>query len=194
MFHATRPALRALAQVVIGEDQQRHRLDHRHGARQHARIVAALGLEGHRLAAAVDGLLRLADRRRRLEGDAEDDVLAVADAALHAAGAVGHRAHAAALGGERIVVLDAGQRRAGEAAADLEALRRRQRHHGARQVGFELVEHRLAEARRHAAADALDDAAERIAGAARLVDARDHRRRGVGVRTAHDVRLDRRRA
>ena len=49
----------------------------------------------------------------------------------------------------------------------------------ARQIGLELVEHRLAEAGRHVAADALDDAAERVAGAPRLVDARDHRRRGA---------------
>ena len=39
-------------------------------------------------AAAIDGLLRLRDRRGRLEGDAQQDGLAVADAALYAAGAV----------------------------------------------------------------------------------------------------------
>ena len=54
-----------------------------------------------------------------------------------------------------------------------------------REVGLELVEHRLAQPGGHAAADALDDAAERVAGAPRRVDARDHRsaaarRRGSG--------------
>ena len=95
---------------------------------------------------------------------------------------------------ERVVVLDAGELRAGEAAADLEALRRRQRHDAVREVGLELVEDRLAEAGGHAAADALDDAAEGVAGAARLVDAGDHALGRAGVGAADDVRLDLRRA
>ena len=53
--------------------------------------------------------------------------------------------------------------RAREAAADLEALRRGQRHHRLREIGLELVEDRLAEPGGHAARDALDDAAERVA-------------------------------
>ena len=80
---------------------------------------------------------------------------------------VGGARPAVAAGDERVVVLAAGQARAGEAAADLEALRRRQRQHRPGEVGLELVEDRLAEPGRHAARDALDDAAERVAVAAR---------------------------
>ena len=38
-------ALRPLPERVIHQDERGHRLDHRHGARQHARIVAAPALE-----------------------------------------------------------------------------------------------------------------------------------------------------
>src|SRR5262245_24931107 len=163
------PALSALPQIVIGKYEARHCFDHRDRARQHARVVAALGFQRHGVSAAVDGLLGLANGGGRLERDAEHDVLAVADAALYAAGTVADGAHAALLDGERIVVGDSGQRHTAEPAADLEAFRRWQRHDRARQVGLELVEHRLAEPGRHAATDALDDAAERIAGTPRRV-------------------------
>ena len=105
-----------------------------------------------------------ADGGGGLEGDAQHDALAVADAALDAAGAVG--------GGARPAVRAPARRRrcarcrsarAGEAAADLEALRRGQREQALREVGLELVEHRLAEPGRHAARHALDHAAERVA-------------------------------
>ena len=62
-----------------------------------------------------------------------------------------------------------------------------QRHQRARQVGLELVEHRLAEPGRHAARDALDHAAERVAARARGVDASPPSRRPrprSGQRTA----------
>ena len=52
-----------------------------------------------------------------------------------------------AFGHEGVVVLGALEERAGEAAADLEALGRRQRKHRLREVGLEPVEDRLAEAR-----------------------------------------------
>ena len=132
-----------------------------------------------------------ADGGRRLEGDAQQDRLAVRDAALHAARAVARGARPASLAGhERIVVLASGEARAGEAAADLEALRGRQREHALREIGLELVEHRLAESRRHAPRQARHDAAEGVAAPPRGVDALLHARRGLGVGAAHGVRLD----
>ena len=59
-----------------------------------------------------------------------------------------------------------------------------------REVGLELVEDRLAEARRHAPRHARDHAAERVAAAARRVDRLLHARRGLGVGAAHRARLD----
>src|SRR5207244_3483309 len=83
------------------------------------------------------------------ERDANSDRLAVRDPALDAARMVGSRPHApAARVVERIVVLAAEKARAGEPAADLESLRRRQRQHRLGQIRFQLVEHRLAPSRR----------------------------------------------
>ena len=86
-------------------------------------------------------------------------------------------------GDERVVVLEAGETRAGEAAADLEALRRGQREHALREVGVEAVEDRLAETGRDVADDAFDDTAERVAVAAGLLDRGDHAL-GLGGRRA----------
>ena len=102
-------ALAALSEAVVGEHERHHRLDDRHRARQHAGVVAAARLDRGVVPVLVDGLLLAQDRRRRLERDADDDVLAVRDAALDAARAVGARADAAVAVVERIVVLAAGQ-------------------------------------------------------------------------------------
>ena len=82
----------AVTEVVVGEDQQHLGLDDGHSARQHAGIVAALGLQRATPPLAVDGALGLANRRGRLEEHTADDRLAVGDAPLDAARAVGPRA------------------------------------------------------------------------------------------------------
>ena len=74
--------------------------------------------------------------------------------------------------------------RAGKAAADLEALGRGKRKHRLGQVGLEAVEDRLAEARRDAADAAVDDAADRVALGADLLDPFDHGRGGGRIRAA----------
>ena len=55
-----------------------------------------------------------------------------------------------------------------DAGADLHRLHRVDAHHGVREVGIQPVEHRFAQARRHAARDHRDFRAERIALAADL--------------------------
>jgi len=110
--------------------------------------VAALGLE-HAGRAVVGGRgLRLADGGRRLEGDGEEDVGAVGDAALDAAGVVGgggeRGGRAGGRGDERVVVRAACHAAPAEAAADLEAFRRWDRQHRVRQHRFQLVEAWLA--------------------------------------------------
>ena len=83
------------------------------------------------------------------------------------------------------------EQRAGEAAADLEALRRRQGQHGLGEVGLELVEDRLAQPGGHAAHDALDHAADGIAlRRASPRCARSSASRPSRVGAAHDVGLD----
>ena len=122
------------------------------------------------------GVLLAHHRRGRLERDAEVHRLAVGDAALHAAAAIGARPHAIALHVEGVVVLEPGEIGAGEAGADLEALARRQAQHRAGEVGLEAVEDRLAPARRTAARHARHDAAQRVAVLARRLDGGDHLR------------------
>src|SRR5207302_6948709 len=89
--------------------------------------------------------LLLHDGRGRLEGDAEVDRLAVGDASLHAARAIGARPHLVAFHVELVVVLRAAQIGAREARADLEGLARRQAQHRLGQIGLEAIEHGLAQ-------------------------------------------------
>ena len=74
---------------MIDEHEAGHRLDHRDGAGQDARVMAAARGKFRRFAGDGNGLLLLGNRRHRLEGDAKDDVLAIGDAALNAAATIG---------------------------------------------------------------------------------------------------------
>ena len=117
-------------------------------------------------------LLRLRDRRGALEPNAEINVLAITDPALHAPAPVRARAHApvGALH-ERVVVLRAGHLRAAEAGADLEGLGRGDGEHRVRELGLELVEDGLAEAGGDVADHAGDGAADGVVGFFRAEDA-----------------------
>ena len=77
-----------------------------------------------------------------------------------------------------IVVRAAACRGHGEAGAVLEGHHRRQRQQRLGQVGLELVEDRLAQARRHADRHQFADAADRILVLAHFLDQRDHLRGG----------------
>ena len=175
---------------MVGQDEGGHGLDHRDGARQHARIVAAPALERCVFQLRIDGVLLVHDGGHRLEGDAEVDGLAVGDAALHAAGIVFCRAHFAAPGPYRVVVLAAGHGDATETGADFEALGRGQAEHRLGEVGLEAVEHRVAPADWQAACDALDQAADGVAGFAGALDQADHFFGDGAVWAADNVGLD----
>ena len=153
-----------MAHPVVDQHEGGHGLDDRHGARHDAGVVAAAAHE-LRFGAAllVDGALVLNEGGGRLEGDAEDEFLAVADAALDAAGTVGLGADFAVLVDKDVVVLGAELLRAAEAAADLEALGGGDGEHGLGEVGFEAIEHGHAEADWQVAHAAFDDAADRVA-------------------------------
>ncbi len=99
-----------------------------------------------------------------LKRDAHDDVLPGGDAAEHAAGVVRQEA-----GGRHLVAMLAALLLDGrEAGADLDALDRVDAHHRVRDVRVELVEHRLAEPRRHAGRDDVDARTDRVARATQL--------------------------
>src|SRR3990172_10226558 len=96
------------------------------------------------MALAVDGLLRERDRRGGLEAHAYHHRLAVGDAALYASRAVARGARAPVRSrDEGVVVLAPGHERSGEAAPDLEALRRREGQERPGELGLEFVEERV---------------------------------------------------
>src|SRR5262249_32270593 len=120
------------------------------------------------------------------------DGLARRDPAQDPAGAIRRRAHRAGLapGHEGIVVLASFEARAVEARPDLEALARGKREERLREVGLELVEDGIAPAHGHAARDAGDDAAERVALAPSLVDRGFHASGDRRVGATDEVRVD----
>ena len=151
--------------------------------------MAASRLENSGVAVLIHSLLGAHDGRRRLESRPNHDVLPVADAALYAAGAVGASPDSARVIVEEIVVFGAGHRDAAETGADLEALAGRQREHRLREVGLQLVEHRLAQTRRHSPRHRFDHAAQGVAVLAGLLDAFDDTNGHVLVGAARDVRF-----
>lgn len=122
----------------------------------------------------LGGFLRLPDRRRRLERNAEVDRRPVRDTTLDTAGVVGASCQAllgAARGAragldlrhdEGVVVDRAGDFAAAEAGADFEALGCGDAEHGVGELGLELVEAGLAQADGDVADDAGDCAADRV--------------------------------
>jgi hypothetical protein len=182
--------LSAVAQGVVGQHEGGHGLDHRDGARQHARIVAAAAPERCVFQLLIDGVLLVHDGGHWLEGDTEVDGLAVGDAALHTAGVVFCHADFAAPGPHGVVVLAAGHGDATEAGADFEALGRGQAEHRLGQVGLESVEHRVAPANGQASCDTLDQSADGVAGFAGALDQSNHFVGDGAVRAADNVGLD----
>jgi len=110
---------------------------------------------------------------RRLEGDAEDDVLAIGDAALHAAAAVGDGGTRSPSLMKAFVVLGAFQQRAREAGADLEALAGGRLIIALARSASSLSKTGSPRPTGRVAHDAGDDAAERIASRARLLNERN---------------------
>ena len=74
---------------MVSEYQRHHRLAHRHRADADARVVTALRANVGFLSEPVDRGPRREDRRRRLDGEAHDDVLPRGDPAEDAARVIG---------------------------------------------------------------------------------------------------------
>ena len=94
-----------LPQQVIGKHQGHHGFHHRHRPGQHTGVMTTLGSQCGRHASGINRLLLLADRCSRFEGHPDHDRLAVADAALDAAGVVGGGVQRAVAGGQEGVVV-----------------------------------------------------------------------------------------
>ncbi len=130
--------------------------------------------QGRFLAGRCHCFLVARNGRSGLERDAEKDVLAVGDPALHAAGIVCGGPDPVIPNLERIVMLRAFHPRRAKAGPDLKTFRGRQTEHRLGEIGFQFVEDRLPETGRDAANDALDHAANRIAFRADGLNQRRH--------------------
>lgn len=151
--------------------------------------MATLGFQSALLKAVRGCGLGLADGGRRLEGDAEVDRGAVRDAALDTAGVVGAGREALSAvrrrGGDEGVVVDGpGHFASAEAGADLEALCGWDAEHCVRELGFQLVEARLAEPDGHVADHAGYCPADAVVVVAVVLDRLGHARRRLFVRAA----------
>ena len=183
-------ALGLLAHPVVDQDECGHRLDDRHGAWYDARVMAAAAHELGLVALFVYRFLVLDDRGRGFKGDTEDEFFAVTDAPLDAAGAVSGGADFAALVDKDIVMLGAPLERAVEAAADLEALGRREREHGFGQISFQAVEDRHTQTDGEVADAAFHDTAHGVALLTHSFDAFNHLFGGSRMGAAHGAGLD----
>lgn len=76
---------RFVQEIIVEDSHGSHGFNDRYGTWQDAWIVTATGVEDGRIAILIDGLNFLEQGSNRLEGAAEVDRLAVADAALDAA-------------------------------------------------------------------------------------------------------------
>src|SRR5687767_8704549 len=111
---------------MVDQHESGHRFHNGDGAGNDTGIVPAAADQFGFSAVHIDRPLRLQDGRSRLERDAEDDFLAIADAALRAAAAIRRGVNPPLARFETIVVLTAAQARPSKTTTELETLRRRQ--------------------------------------------------------------------
>ena len=149
-----------MLQVGIGKGEGGHGLDNGDGAGEDAGVVAAVSREEGGGAVDIDRRLFAQEGGYGLEGHAEDDVVAVADAALDAAAVVGGGGEARQ---ESIVLLRTAQGSTGKAEAVLKTFDGVDGEHGVGKGGVEFVESGRAPARRTTGDEAFDDAAHGVA-------------------------------
>ena len=179
-----------LAQCVVDQDEASHGFHQGHRARQHTWIMSSSSFQFHWIALSVHGRSRLKDRGHRFETHPQHNVLAVADAALNSATAVGGRPNAVATVDERVVVLGAAQQRSTEASTQLKGLGGGQGPHGFGEVGVQAVEHRFAPACRHAAGHKDDGASDRVARLFHVLDPVRHAGGRLRMRASHRMGVD----
>ena len=138
---------------------------------------------------ARNGFLLLEDGGGGFEGDAEDQVFAVADSALNSAGAVGSGTNFSAFIVENIIVFRAFHRDRVETGSDLKAFGGGQGEHRFCEVCFQTVEHGNPQPRWDIAHHAFNDAPYRITLTANLIDQFNHLFGYFRMGTADDVTL-----
>src|SRR5438552_4685440 len=143
----------ALPPRVIAKDQRRHRLDNRHGTRQHTWIMAAASRKLRLLLRASHRPLFPRDRRWRFKCHSKVNFFTVTDPALHAAGIIRRRTDSTAADFKRIVMLRAAHSRRCKAGTDFKSFCCGQAHHSLGQIGLQLVKDWLAQSGRNPATD-----------------------------------------
>jgi len=181
---------RVLPQCVIAKNERGHCFDNRHGSWKNTRIMPSAGGKLSLLVRSGDGFLLERNRCRRLKRNTKVNLLAIANATLHASGVVRGCPNSSSTGFECIVVLRAPHLRRSESRTDLERFRSRNAQHRFRQVCFELVEHGLAKSGWDAARYTLDYAADRVARITNLLNQRDHLFRSGSIRAADNIFLN----
>lgn len=147
---------------MVHHDKSSHRLDDGHGTGDDTGVVAATSSKGARCTVVLGGVLWEGYGCGGLEADPEVDVLAIGDAALDATALIGCGGKFAVFENEGIVVATAGNLRAAEAGAYLKGFGGGDREHRVAQLGFELVEHGLAQSGWNIPDDTRDRAADGI--------------------------------
>ena len=142
----------------------------------------------------VDRRLLARDRRRRPQGHAHNERHAVGDAAVDAAGIVGRHGDAPVFQADGVVCLAAAHFGEGEAAAELHALHAGDGIEHAGDAALHAAEEQPADAGGYARDDALELAADGVAGAARVENGALHVKVQLPARRladAHGVGRDR---
>ena len=168
---------------MVHQHYGEHGLGDRRGPQSYAGVVPPGGHDLDRIARDVDGLPRQLDAGGGFEGQVRDDVLTGGDAAEGPAGVVA----AKALRSELVAVLAAALRGGAGAGADLDRLHGVDAHERVRDVRVQPIEHRLAEAGRHAARHHRDARADRVALRAHFPDELLELGEPGGVRTEERI-------
>jgi len=90
---------------MINQDKRRHRLHDHHRAGNHTGVVPTAPFELSALTLQIHRFLQMHDRGGRLETDPKNNLFAIADASLHAAGIISGSVDLTGLGDERVVML-----------------------------------------------------------------------------------------
>src|SRR5439155_24675261 len=166
--HANIGVLRSMAERVIDEYDREHRLGDRRRTYPDTRIMAAVRIDDDRLSRFVDRCAIETNRRRRLDGDRDDDVLTGRNAAKDAARLIRQKT----LRRHLVGMLGALLRDGPEAGADLDPLDGVDAHHRVRDVGVEFVIDGLTPADRNARRNDFDPRTAAITGFAECVHER----------------------
>src|SRR6266480_2008681 len=174
---------------MVAKHERGHRLDYWDRAGQNTRIVASASRELRLFTRYVNGFLFARDRRCRLKSDAKVNLFAITDPALHAAGIICCCPDFTSAYFKWVVVFGATHVCRRKPGTDLKSFGCRKAQHRFRQIGLELIKHRLDKSGRNGPDDAFNHATHRITFIANLPNQRLHSLRRRNIRTSDRILL-----